>query len=388
MQIFQKKKIIELISLNLPKKDLPVTIIVILTLVVAYFVNTTPIIKVNSGQRNGVYYEKAVVTEVVNEELETEELSKTKIGLQNLKVKITSGDMKGEILDILNQATYMYNVVCNVGTKLIVQISVSGDIKMANVYTYDRSLPLIVFIGIFFLVLCIIGGKKGVKSLVGLLYTFFCVMYLFIPLLYKGVSPILASILLAVISTFVTMLLIGGWNTKTISAITGTILCVSFAGIISTIAGFFLNISDFTMGETEELMLAVRRSGLNIKGVMFASILIASLGAIMDVCMSVASSVNEVYTVNSKITRKELFRSGINVGRDMMGTMSNTLILAFTGGFLTAILILASREVTINELLSMPSIVTEIVQGLSGSIGIFFAVPIVSVISSYLTTNR
>jgi len=358
-----------------------ITFVIIVTLIASYFVNRIPIQKAN--MRNDIFYEKAIVTEIVSEDLTVEELSGYKTGTQNIKIRVTNGDMKGEVFDVINQSSYINNVLCKVGTRLIVQISISGDLRIASIYTYDRSTPLFIFIGFFCLILCVIGGKKGITSLIGLFYTIFCFMFLFVPLLYKGVSPVIASIALAILSTFVTLVLIGGWNPKTKSAILGTVTCVSFAGIISTIAGIFVNISDFTLAETDELMYAVHQNGLNIKGVMFATILIASLGAIMDVCMSIASSVNEIYTANNKVSQKYLYRAGINVGRDVMGTMANTLILVFAGGFLSTILVLSSYDITLNELFSMPGIVTEIVQGLSGSIGMFLAVPIVSFISSW-----
>jgi len=377
-------RIIEKIS---SRRDLLISIIIFLLVgIIILLANQTPIEKIMT--RKGIYYEKAVVTEVISSNLEIDEESEALTGIQEIKAEIKSGELKGETFIIRNNANYMFNVVCEKGTKLIVSIEESGGERQAYVYTYDRTGALYGFIAVFCLVLIGIGGKKGVKSLLSLIFTFVCIIFLFIPLLYHGVSPIIASIILSIVSTFAAMVFIGGWNAKTISSIIGTIFCTSFAGATSMIAGHFLKISDFTMESVDDVLVIARLSNLNTKGILFAIILISSLGAIMDVCMSIASSINEVYMTNPKISQKDLFKSGINVGRDTMGTMSNTLILAFAGGFMINLIIIASRDITLYELLSMPSIVTEIIQGLAGSIGIFLAVPIVSLVSSWLTVNK
>ncbi len=363
---------------------LPVAVVILATLASIYFINRQTDVTLGSNQ--GVSYERAVVTQVFEENLTEEDISGAQTGTQEVELQILSGPYKGETYRVTNYATYTYNVVCEPGTRVIVVISTAGSEQLVNVYTYDRSIPLFVIIGLFALTLCVIGGWKGIKSLLGLAFTFFCIILVFIPLLYRGLSPIWGAILLAIAATFVTMMLIDGWNAKTVSAIIGTILCVSIAGLISTAVGHFAHISGFTMADTEELVVVARRSGMQLQGIMFASILISSLGAIMDVCMSISTSLNEILEHNPHMTRFQLFRSGINVGRDMMGTMSNTLILAFTGGSLTSLLMLKAYGISFNQLFSSPSIATEIIQGMAGSMGVFLAVPIVALIAAQLLT--
>lgn len=361
---------------------LPVVLVILATLTSIYFINQKS--DITFGNNKGVAYEKAVVVNVLKENLSEADISGAQTGTQEVEVKITSGEYKGRTFQTTNYATYAYNVVCKPGTRVIVTINTAQNLQVVNVYTYDRSMPIYILIGVFALVLCLIGGWKGFKSLMGLAFTFVCIIFVFIPLLYRGISPIWAAVLLAVAATFVTMMLIDGWNAKTVSAIIGTILCVSIAGVISTVAGYFANINGFTMADTEDLVVIARQTGLQLRGILFASILISSLGAIMDVCMSVASSLNEIYEHNPQMNRFQLFKSGINVGRDMMGTMSNTLILAFTGGSLTSLIMLKAYGISFNQLFSSPGITTEIIQGMAGSLGVFLAVPIVAAIASQL----
>lgn len=357
--------------------------LIIIFAVAAYLINkNTHINKIQ--QREGIFYEKAIVTKVLKNDLDFHEETGFLVGRQTLEVLITTGELKGQTLTANNDVTYTNNHLSEAGTKLIVQISVSGDLTVASVDTYDRMDSLIIVVIIFSAVLCIVGGKKGVKALMALVFTFVSIFFIFIPLIYQGISPILASIVLAIGATFVTMMLIDGWNAKTVSAIIGTVICVIIAGALAMTFGSMAKISDYTLDASDTLILISRYNKFKIEGLLFSSILIASLGAIMDVSISVASTINEVYENNPVASKKALFKSGLNVGRDMIGTMSNTLILAFTGGYLVSIVLLTAYDITLYEIFSSPSVVTEIIQGIAGSIGIFLSVPIVALIASRL----
>lgn len=207
-------------------------------------------------------------------------------------------------------------------------------------------------------------------------------------MIYKGYSPFLASIIIVILTTIVTMYLIGGISKKTISSALGTIIGVIISGIFAYVFGFFANISGYNVSDIEELLYIANISNIKISQLLFAGILISSLGAVMDVAMSISSTINEIHVKNPTLTSHELFKSGMNVGRDMMGTMSNTLILAFTGGSLTTLIILYSYNMPYNQMINMYSIGIEIMQGISGSIAIILTVPLVSFIASKIMCNK
>ena len=184
------------------------------------------------------------------------------------------------------------------------------------------------------------------------------------------------------------MYLIDGFTVKSVSATLGTIIGVIIAGAFAAGFGYFSRISGYNVSDIEELIFIGNNTSLQIGGILFAGILIASLGAVMDVSMSVASTINEIYEKNNDLSRKELFKSGINVGRDMMGTMSNTLILAFTGGSINTLILSYSYCMQYNQVMNMYSIGIEIMQGISGSIAVILTVPLVSLITSELLTNK
>lgn len=256
-----------------------------------------------------------------------------------------------------------------------------------TVYNYYRANTQYIFIFIFFAAICIIGGKKGFRSVLGLVFTLACIIFLFVPLLYRGYSPILSSIIVIIITTCVTLFLLNSWSAKTLSAILGTISGVIIAGIIEFIFGHFAHLTGLNLTGVESLNMISNVSGMKVYQLLTAGILIASLGAVMDLSISIASSIQEIYISNNNISKKELFKSGMNVGKDMMGTMSNTLILAFTGASLTMLIIIYSYNVSYNQLINMDMVSLEIIQGLTGSMAIIFTVPIVSLISAEIITR-
>ena len=328
--------------------------------------------------KEGTSFEKAVVTEIVNENKDVQE------SRQKVKVKILSGEYRGRTIDATSFYGYLYGTKCSENTKVIVNLSTSGESYSASVYSYYREPIIYAFVGLFILILWILGRKKGLKSAIGLIFTFICIIYLFIPMLYKGYSPFLAAIIVVILTTIVTMYLIDGVTIKSVSAALGTIVGVIIAGIFAAGFGYMSKISGYNVSEIEELVYIGNYTNLKIGGILFSGILIASLGAVMDVSMSVASTINEIYMKNPHISRNELYKSGINVGRDMMGTMSNTLILAFTGGSINTLILSYSYCMQYNQIINMYSIGIEIMQGISGSIAVILTVPVVSVISSTL----
>lgn len=347
-----------------------------------YFFNK--IEKVELVNRNGVSYEKAVVSEILEDNIQEDG---SRMGYQKIKVKILSGDLKKNEYEATSFAGNLYGANCVVGMKVIVGVSQYNNSLDLSVYSYDRSNVIYIFIALFLVMLWLIGGKKGFKSALGLIFTFICIVYLFLPMLYKGYSPFLSAVVVIILITIVSLYLIDGISKKSISAMIGTVVGVIIAGIFAAGFGYFSKISGYNVSEVEELVFIANNTELQVGGILFAGILIASLGAVMDVSMSIASTINEIYIHNNNISKRELFKSGINVGKDMMGTMSNTLILAFTGGAINTIIINYSYSFKYNQLINMYQVGIEIMQGVSGSLAIVLAVPLVSFISAFLLTT-
>ena len=338
----------------------------------------------------GAEFYNGVITEIIEEDLNKDPiLDGVEIGYQKVIAKVTEGQYKDNTYEIKNNISRLYNYKVEEGTKVVLILYKQNNGNMIwDVYGYDRSSMIYVLAGIFIIVVIIIGGVKGIKSLVSLMFTLVTVIFLMLPLMFRGLEPMLAAILSAILSIIVTLSLVSGINKKTVTAIIGTISGVVISGIIAYIFGELTHSSGMTMNDTESLIYIAEGTNLKVKGIMFAGILIASLGAVMDVAMSISSSLFEIYEVNKNIKQIDLFKSSMNIGKDIIGTMTNTLILAFAGGSITTLILIFAANMPYNKFINLEVLAIEIIQGLAGSIGIVLSVPITAVVGSYLCRKK
>lgn len=338
----------------------------------------------------GTEYYEAQVTEVTKEELKADQyIEKVELGYQNVRIKMLEGPYKDKEYEIINNISRLYNFKVAKGTKVVACMYFNeGKLNDIAITSYKRSHVLITLMALFILITILVGGFKGVKSILALIFTLICVIFLMMPLMIRGVNPMLSAILIAIISISITMTLVSGINKKTLAAITGTFIGVIVAGIIAYGFGKWAHLSGITMEDSESIMYIAETTGLKVSGILFAGILVASLGAVMDVAMSISSSIFEIYDVNEKMTLKELFKSGMNIGRDIIGTMTNTLVLAFAGGSITTMILLYSANMWTTQLINLDILGTEVIQSLAGTIGIILTVPITAIISAYLCKTK
>ncbi|MBE5959883.1 MAG: YibE/F family protein [Lachnospiraceae bacterium] len=336
-----------------------------------------------------ISYYKGVVQTVLSDNSKPDESTEgVRRGTQELEVRITNGPYKDTVVNIKNYMSALYNVYGNEGTRLIIRATMYEDGPNFTIYNYDRSFLLYGVILLFVALLAVIGGKKGIMALISLGFTMIVVFKILLPLLIIGYPALLATIAIIIITTLFSFIMIDGINKKTVTASIGTLAGVLFAGFLSWGAGIVGHVSGFQMQEAESLLLIAGNHGMKVKDLLICGILIASLGAVMDVAMSIASSVHELHEVNQKMTANELFRSGMNIGKDAMGTMANTLILAFTGSSLNLLLMIYSYGISYTQLISTDIIAIEIIRGIAGSIGIVLTVPAVAFLSSFIETRR
>lgn len=338
----------------------------------------------------GAEFYNGVITEIIEEDLNKDpNLDGVEIGYQKVIAKVTEGQYKDNTYEIKNNISRLYNYKVEEGTKVVLILYKQNNGNMIwDVYGYDRSSMIYVLAGIFIIVVIIIGGVKGIKSLVSLMFTLVTVIFLMLPLMFRGVEPMLAAVVSATLSIIVTLSLVSGINKKTVTAIIGTISGVVISGIIAYIFGELTHSSGMTMNDTESLIYIAEGTNLKVKGIMFAGILIASLGAVMDVAMSISSSLFEIYEVNKNIKQIDLFKSSMNIGKDIIGTMTNTLILAFAGGSITTLILIFAANMPYNKFINLEVLAIEIIQGLAGSIGIVLSVPITAAVGSYLCRKK
>lgn len=334
-----------------------------------------------------ISFEKARVTSVNSEDIKPDEAhSGLFAGSQNLTVQILTGEFRGRSYPVLNNLNYDTNFVLKPGQSLIVSVSVTGDGKTVNINpnSPDRAPFLYVMAALFILLLCLTGGKSGFHSAIGIGFTMTSVLFLFIPLLYRGVPPVAASVIFAAATSCVTLTLVGGLELKSLVAFLGTLGGVAVSAGIELLFNELTGTSGYTFSDTDSLLAIASHSRLQVGGLFFAAVLIASLGAVMDVAISVATSVNEVYRKDPDCGGRALFRCGMNVGRDMMGTMANTLILAFTGSSLVILIQIYTYNMPYYQVMNSNNVAAEMIQALAGSTAVILTVPAVAFLSAKL----
>lgn len=334
----------------------------------------------------GTEYETAKVLSILEDNTVVDESTEGVLkGSMSLKVQILTGRYKGDICFITNYFSALYNVNVKEGNTVSVRIDTTGEgVYSASVYNYNRAPLLAGLIILFFALLAIIGGKKGMKAFAGLAYTFVCICFILLPLTLKGYNAIVLTAVLIFITTTVSFILISGVGKKTIAAEVGCMCGVLIAALLGEFACRIGGISTFQTDEAEALLLVKSTFDLKMRGLFTAGILISAMGAVMDVSMSISSAVCELATVNGKMTFKELYKSGMNIGRDAMGTMANTLVLAYVGSSLNMMVLIYSYGVSFSQLINTDFVAIELIKAISGSIGIVCTVPCVSFIAAKL----
>jgi uncharacterized membrane protein len=306
---------------------------------------------------------------------------------QLAKVKLLNKDKKGELVTVENiiDEVMAYNVVLEEGDAVYIffEYDQEGNELAAHVRYFRRDKDIRLLVIVFVALMVVVGGVKGIKSLITLGLTIVGVYYMLVGIL-NGGNPIFLSIVVCFVITIVTMFLVAGFNLKAISAISGTFGGVIIAGIIALITSYTSNLSGLGTTEAQMLMYSDYPVEFNIHGILFASILLGTLGAVMDVCMSIASSINEITEANPLMSTAQLFKSGMNIGRDVMGTMVNTLILAYVGTSVFLILIFMVYNQNFVDIINMDIVATEVVRAIAGTIGLICAIPLTAFVSAAL----
>lgn len=313
--------------------------------------------------------------------------------VQEVKIEIIEGDYIGEEFTTNYVLTYdiagkIQAYELDVGDRVLVQLTEDDEGNViATVQDVAREKYIILMFIVFLVSIMLVGGKKGVKAIVGLILTIIIIYTVLIKGVFEGKDAILYSIIASMLTIIATFIVIGGANKKILTAALGTLGGVVSAGLMALI---FNNLAKMTGASEDAIQLTVNIANINFqfRDLLFSGIVIAALGACMDVGMSIASSLDEIKMKNPEITWQELFKSGMNIGRDVIGTMTNTLILAYVGGSMTLILLFMASDLSLLEILNKETIAEQIISALAGSMGVVYTVPITSFVYSILNKDQ
>lgn len=345
-------------------------------------------------QKNEISYAAQVISvEDINKESVESSYENLQSTIIRFKARIMSGELKNEEVEAFQ---YIDDIVAvnpkeiETGDKIIISLldSRTEESKVWTFLEYNR-INILLYLTIGFLALIVVfGNTKGINTIISLVFTILSIFVVYIPSILKGNNVYLSSIIISVFIIFMTILIINGVNKKSFCAIVGNLGGLLIAGLLAFIASKALNMTGLIDQDSMFLVMVNPENPIDLKAILWGSIVIGSLGAVMDVSMSIASAMNEIVENSNGIDFKTLLKSGINIGRDAMGTMTNTLILAYIGSSLSVVLLLVVYYKDTMLLFSLEMIVHEIMQAVIGSMGILFAIPVTSLFSSYVYMNK
>ena len=321
-------------------------------------------------------YQKGTVLEVISQELsESPQKTGQLLGLQELTVRLSGG----EVVTIHNYLTDIHNILLKEGDRAIICVDAPQNAEpYYTVYQYDRTIGLTALLIMFFGLMLLVGGRKGFDALLALVFSGAFLVCVVLPLLYNGISPILVGFLTVLLLTLVTLALLHGVSKECLLGIGVTLLGELAACILFGVFSAALHLTGLQLGEAEELLLITQNTGMKIRSLLFTGMMLASLGAVMDVAVSVLAALREVADAMSKPEPKALFDSGMRIGKNMLGTMSNTLIFAFAGGALTTMLVFFSYGVQSQQFFHSDYLALELAQGLCSTAAVILTVPAAS----------
>lgn len=344
------------------------------------------------AQTNGNQEEifKATVQEVV--ETDTIEVAGQEAPYQILRITLHSTDQHNQDLMIQHGAVPTVNFT-EYQNGDIVYVRFNQDLlslaktevidsSQAQIVGYSRENTLKLILVIFLVVVLVVNGFKGIRSIASLILSFIVIFMLVLPLILQNLNPVLVTALLSVLIIPITFYLSHGWKKKTHVAVAATV----FALIVSSLlAATFIRTTHLTGFSSEEAgFIRVEQEQLNLRGLLLAGIIIGLLGTLDDITITQAGLVFSLKKNNPKLKLKELYQQSMEIGQDHITSMVNTLVLVYTGASMPLMLLFVNNPHPLGYVLSQELVVEEIVRTLVSSIGLILAAPLTSFLAAVL----
>lgn len=311
-------------------------------------------------------------------------------GLQVCELEILQGPNKGSVIqaDNLLSGSLETDTFYEVDDKALVLVDFrdTNSIKATLVDLYRLPYEFILIM-IFALILVSFAGWVGVRAILSFIFTLLAIFKILIPFFLKGYDPIIIGAGVTIMISVVTILLVYGWNRQFISAALSSITGTIFTAVIAYVSVNVFQIHGAVMESSESLLYA-GYSGLNLTSIFIASIFITSSGAITDVAVDITSALQELKEKKPEISVKELIASGMVIGKNNLATMTTTLLLAYSGGYIGLLMVFVAQGTPLISILNLNYIAAEILNTMVGSIGLGLVAPLSAVITGFLLGNK
>lgn len=331
---------------------------------------------------------RAKVMSVDNSQLE--QIGIVKVGSQSLQIKILDGKFKGKTVDAPNLLSGKLEIdkIFEPSDTILAVISYNYDeILSARALDYYRIHLEWILVGIFVAILIVFAGWTGFNALTSFCFTTLMIWKVLIPLFLLGYQPLIISAGVVIIICAAVIFLVAGINKKGVVAFLGSSAGIVVTCIFAIIFGKLFKVHGAIMPYAESLLYA-GFAELDLTGIFLSGIYLASSGAIMDVAIDISASMQEIIYNSPTINKRDLLKSGFNVGRAIIGTMTTTLLLAYSGGFTALMMLFMAQGIPMVNILNYNFIAGEILHTLVGSFGLILTAPLTAFIGSILFTKN
>ncbi|WP_419821700.1 YibE/F family protein [Anoxybacterium hadale] len=312
-------------------------------------------------------------------------------GEQNCLLRIETGPHKGEEIEGVNLfvGKYEFDKVFKQGDKawVLLEFNQEGKIIYANMIDYYRIHKELVLVGIFALVLVAFSGLTGIRTLLSFIFAILSIWKLLIPLMLKGYDPLLIGLIVGNLLTITTLLLVAGFTKKAYAAMISASVCSLITAVVAVIFTDYFHIDGTVMQWSESLLYAGFMS-LNLTGIFQAGIYLACSGAIMDLAIDISAALDEIAKNNSAITRASLIKSGLTIGKAVVGTQTTTLLLAYMGSYISVMMVFMAQGTPLTNILTSKAISAELLHTFVGCLGLVLVSPLTSIICGFLFDVR
>jgi uncharacterized membrane protein len=334
------------------------------------------------------YLVKANVIDVDNADLRQNLIVRT--GTQDIQVEITEGPHRGRRTRVVNPLAgkLEFDEIYQPGDTILVEYKMyDGKIHMAFTRGYYRLTHEIVLIALFGIFIVAVAGFTGLKALLSFVFAALMIWKVLIPLFLKDISPIPVSLVVVAALTASVSFLIGGWTRKGMTAFLGSFAGLVLASVLAKLfaPGFHLN---GAVRPYAENLLYAGFPHLNLTQIFLAGVFLACSGAVMDLSMDIAASLDEVKSKKPDITFRELFSSGMAVGRSVVGTMTTTLLLAYSGGYTAMLMNFMGQGLRLQQILNLNFVASEILNVFVGSFGLVAVAPLTALFGAILYSKQ
>lgn len=350
----------------------------------ALFFLTTGVVHGQEIVTNKTTVEKARIVEILQQETKNIPGTETPTVVQSLKAEIIEGNNKGTVVTMENDYTALKSGEIVYITHTTNELDGTDYYFVADIY---RLPALYALIGLFVLCVFVFGGKQGVRGLLSLIGSLVIIVYVLIPAIIGGYPALPTSIAISALIIIVGSYITHGFNRTTTSAVIGMIITVMVTGLLAYISVKYMHLTG--MINEESVYLNFNTNGLiNLTGLLLGGIMIGLLGVLYDVAIGQAVAVEELTHVGGHLSRTEIYRRGLRIGREHIGAVVNMLAIAYVGASLTLLLLYSTSGSDLQITLNREIFATEIVRIMVGSIGVILAVPITTLISVLRIANK